>query len=124
MAYFWSLMGMVTLVQRFLPPQVSKMIKSYLKKAWKFLSGAESYCSFQFPETTGRRSNHLYRVVQRHLQAKGLFRDADELCLSRDENEKGIHYNLAGLVHTYSVFFCPFTSSSSCFSSRHSLRNS
>jgi hypothetical protein len=97
MTWLWSLLGFFSLVRGFLPQELTEM----LEKWWKALLPANRYSYFHIPD--GRISgvtNDLYRVVQLYMTAANLCSAADELVLSRDENEEGITYSLAGRRNT------------------------
>ncbi|CAK9193319.1 unnamed protein product [Sphagnum jensenii] len=93
MALLWSLLGFFSLVRGFLPQELTEM----LEKWWNALLRPANYSYFHIPDDgISGVTNDLYRVVQLYLIAANLCSAADELVLSRDENEEGITYNLAG----------------------------
>ncbi|KAG0626584.1 hypothetical protein M758_2G136500 [Ceratodon purpureus] len=97
MAYVWSLMGLVTIIRGFLPPEFQNYMKLWMKKLMKKLWGSDPYCRFHIDELDSkRRTNNLYRVVEMHLRAKHLIEDADDLHLSQEENAKKISFTLGG----------------------------
>lgn len=97
-AYAWSLMGMITIIRGYLPPEFTNYVKHWLKKLAKRFWKSDLYCRFHFHELDSRRrTNHLYRQVEMHLRAKQLIKDADDLHLSQDESAKKISYTLAGV---------------------------
>jgi hypothetical protein len=97
MALLWSLLGFFSLVRGFLPQELTEM----LEKWWNALLRPANYSYFHIPDDgISGVTNDLYRVVQLYLIAANLCSAADELVLSRDENEEGITYNLAGRRNT------------------------
>lgn len=95
MSYLMSMLGFITLARSFLPPELNE----FLVKLWeKLIKPVNPFCSFHVPEMESNCTNDLYRVVQLHMRAARLSKDADELVLSRDENEKDITFSLAGIV--------------------------
>jgi hypothetical protein len=98
MAWLWSLLGFFSLVRGFLPQELTEM----LEKWWNaLLRPANPYAHFHIPDDgISGVTNDLYRVVQLYLIAANLCSAADELILSRDENEEGITYSLAGRRNT------------------------
>lgn len=93
MSYLMSLLGFITLARSFLPPELNEL----LVKWWeKLIKPVNPFCNFHVPELESNITNDLYRVVQLHMRAAKLSKDADELVLSRDENEKEITFSLAG----------------------------
>lgn len=97
MAYVWSLMGLVTIIRGFLPPEFTLFMKLWTKKLMKKLWGSDPYCRFHIDELDSKRhTNNLYRVVEMHLRAKHLIEDADDLHLSQEESAKKISFTLAG----------------------------
>ena len=97
-AYAWSLMGVLTIIRSYLPPEFTNFMKHWIKKLVKKFWSPDPYCRFHFHELDSRRrTNHLYRQVEMHLRAKHLIKDADDLYLSlQDESAKKISYTLAG----------------------------
>ncbi|KAG0614372.1 hypothetical protein M758_6G171700 [Ceratodon purpureus] len=96
-AYAWSLMGMLTIIRGYLPPEFINYVKHWIKKIVRKLCSPDPYCRFHFHELDSRRrTNHLYRQVEMHLRAKHLIKDADDLYLSQEEAAKKISYTLAG----------------------------
>lgn len=92
MSYLMSLLGFITLARSFLPPELNEL----LVKWWeKLIKPVNPFCNFHVPELESNITNDLYRVVQLHMRAAKLSKDADELVLSRDENEKEITFSLA-----------------------------
>lgn len=93
MAYLISLFGFITIAKSFLPPELNDL----LMKWWvKLIRPVNPYCIFHIPEVGSNKQNDLYRVVQLHMRAAKLSKEADELVLSRDENDKEITFSLAG----------------------------
>lgn len=92
MAYLISLFGFITIAKSFLPPELNDL----LMKWWvKLIRPVNPYCIFHIPEVGSNKQNDLYRVVQLHMRAAKLSKEADELVLSRDENDKEITFSLA-----------------------------
>lgn len=92
MSYVMSLLGFLTLARSFLPPELNE----WIVKMWeKLIKPVNMFCVFHVPELESNCTNDLYRVVQLHMRAARLSKDADELVLSRDENEKEITFSLA-----------------------------
>lgn len=97
LSYLMSLLGFITLARSFLPPELNE----FLVKWWeKLIKPVNPFCVFHVPELESNITNDLYRVVQLHMRAAKLSKDADELVLSRDENEKDITFSLAGTAIT------------------------
>lgn len=97
MTYVWSLMGLLTIIKGFLPPEVTNFMKHWLKKLMKKLWASDPYCRFHIDELDSkRRTNNLYRVVEMHLRAKHLMEEADDLRLSQEETAKKISFALSG----------------------------
>lgn len=94
-AYVWSVLGMLTILKGYLPPELQNYVRLWFNKLMKMWS-PDPYCRFYFHELDGHRMNHLYRQVEMHLRAKQLTRQADDLYLSQDENAKRVNYSLAG----------------------------
>lgn len=94
--YMWSLMGMMTLIQRFLPQEFTNYLKHHVKKVLRKFWKKDKYCRFHFNELDSkRRTNHLYRVVEMHLRARQIVKGANDLRLSQEENATKISYTLA-----------------------------
>lgn len=94
MSYMMSLLGFITLIRGFLPPELNDIVQKW----WdKLIRPVNPFCNFFVPENDASGMNDFYRVVQMHIRAANLSRDADQLILSREENGKEITYNLAGI---------------------------
>jgi hypothetical protein len=93
MTSLWSILGFISLLRGFLPREFTEMLEMWWSK---LLRPAKRFSQFQIPENDGSgMSNDLYRVVKLYLGAANLCTDADELVLSRKENDDNITYNLA-----------------------------
>jgi hypothetical protein len=97
MTSLWSILGFISLLRGFLPREFTEMLEMWWSK---LLRPAKRFSQFQIPENDGSgMSNDLYRVVKLYLGAANLCTDADELVLSRKENDDDITYNLAGKMN-------------------------
>jgi len=93
MTSLWSILGFISLLRGFLPREFTEMLEMWWSK---LIRPAKRFSQFQIPENDGSgMSNDLYRVVKLYLGAANLCTDADELVLSRKENDDDITYNLA-----------------------------
>ena len=106
-AYAWSVMGMITILRGYLPPEFQNYVRHWLRQLVKFWK-PDPYCRFYFHEVDARRhTNHLFRQVEMHLRAKHLIKDADDLFLSQDETAKKISYTLAGTLFEHALAQIP-----------------
>lgn len=94
-AYLWSVMGMLTILRGYLPPELQNYVRQWFNKLLKMWS-PDPYCRFYFHEVDNHRMNNLYRLVEMHLRAKQLHKQADDLYLSQYENANRVNYSLAG----------------------------